>query len=112
MKLFVTAVAASALLFGSVATGLAKNGGAKVHGHAKIHAGKMHTGVHARAKGNAWAPGQRMRANGRVTGYSGASGYAPGQRMKIDGSVAGYPGASGYAPGHLRSTTGAGVRVR
>ena len=118
MKLIVTAIAATALLFGSAGAGLAKNGhgGGKAHFSAKgkAHVGKarVSTRVHTRTSAKAWAPGQRMKAEGRVSGYPGASGYAPGQRMKADGSVAGYPGASGYAPGHLKSTTGERVRVR
>jgi len=107
MKLFVTAIAAAALVLGSTGAGLAKGG--KGHGGGKSHISKAHkAGMSARAK----APGQRFKASGPVAGYPGASGYAPGQRMKADGPVTGYPGASGYAPGQLRDTTGAAVRIR
>ncbi len=108
MKFVVTAIAAAALVLGSAGAGLAK--GAKGYAHGKVHIGKTHlkSGMSARAN----APGQRFKASGAVSGHPGASGYAPGQRMKADGSVTGYPGASGYAPGQLRTTTGAGVRIR
>ena len=119
MKLIVTAIAATALLFGSAGAGLAKgggHGGGKAHVSAKhkAHVGKSRVSMraHTRTSAKAWAPGQRMKAEGSVAGYPGASGYAPGQRMKANGSVTGYPGASGYAPGHLKSTTGESVRVR
>jgi hypothetical protein len=126
MKLVVTAVAAAALLFGSVATGLAKSGHAKGHAGGSAHISRTpvssHSNVHARvgtrhrahvaARGNVHAPGQQMKLHGSVAGYPGASGYAPGHLMQKNGSVAGHPGASGYTPGHLRETTGAGVRIR
>ena len=110
MKLIVTAIAATALLFGTAGTGIAKsaNAGGKAHVSGKAHVGKtrVSTRAHARTSAKVYAPGQRAKVSGT------ARSWAPGQRMKADGSVTGYPGASGYAPGQLKSTTGAGVRVR
>ena len=110
MKLIVTAIAATALLFGTAGTGIAKsaNAGGKAHVSGKAHIGKtrVSTRTHARTSAKAYAPGQRAKVSGT------ARSWAPGQRMKADGSVTGYPGASGYAPGQLKATTGARVRVR
>ena len=108
MKLIVTAIAATALLFGTAGTGMAKsaNAGGKAHVSGKAHVGK--TRVHTRTSAKAYAPGQRAK----LTGAGHASTYAPGQRMKATGTVGGRGGASEFAPGQLKATTGAGVRVR
>ena len=112
MKLIVTAIAATALLFGTAGTGIAKsaNAGGKAHVSGKAHVGKtrVSTRTHVRTSAKAYAPGQRAK----LTGAARASTYAPGQRMKATGTVGGQGGASEFAPGHLKSTTGAGVRVR
>jgi hypothetical protein len=115
MKVFVTVVAATALLFGSSAASLAKGGGPmKGHAGGKAHFSKSHFGAKTRvsARGNVHAPGQQMKLHGSVAGHPGASGYAPGHLMQENGSVTGHAGASGYAPGHLRETSGSHVRVR
>jgi hypothetical protein len=108
MKLIVTAIAATALLLGSVGTGLAAKASAsgKAQVSSKAHVGK--TRAHARTKthvgAKAYAPGQRMKTSGSVYGRPGASGYAPGHQTRVNGSA----GASANAPG-IRATTGAGV---
>jgi hypothetical protein len=108
MKLIITAIAATALLLGTAGTGVAKSAkaGAKAQVSSKAHVGK--TRAHARTKAGvgakAYAPGQRMKASGSVSGYPGASGYAPGRQPRVEGST----GASANAPG-IRATTGAGV---
>ena len=112
MKLIVTAIAATALLFGTAGTGMAKSGnaGGKAHVSGKAHVGKtrVNTRKHVHTGAKAYAPGQRAK----VTGASSASTYAPGQRMKATGTVGGQGGASDFAPGQINSTTGAGVRLR
>lgn len=111
MKLIVTVIAATALLFGTAGTGMAKsaNAGGKAHVSGKAHVGKtrVSTRTHARTSARIYAPGQRAK----LTGAS-ASTYAPGQRMKATGTVGGRGGASEFAPGQLKATTGAGVRIR
>lgn len=106
MKLIVTAIAATALLFGTAGTGIAKSASGKAQVSSKAHVGK--TRVHARTKARvgakAYAPGQRMKASGSVAGSPGASGYAPGHQTRVNGSA----GTSANAPG-IRATTGAGV---
>ena len=115
MKLIVAAIAATALLLGTAGSGLAKSAkaGAKAQVSSKTHVNKTHvskTRVHARTKtrvsAKTYAPGQRMKASGSVSGYPGASGYAPGHQPRVSGSA----GASANAPG-IRATTGAGVGV-
>jgi len=108
MKLIVTAIAATALLLGTAGSGIAKSAkaGAKAHVSSKAHVGKTraHARTNTRVGAKAYAPGQRMKASGSVSGYPGASGYAPGRQPRVEGST----GASANAPG-IRATTGAGV---
>ena len=78
-----TLIAASSLLIGSCASGLAQSSTQER------------------------TPGDQMQDKGSVKGSPGASGYAPGQLMQEKGSVKGTTGASGYAPSH---TTGANVK--
>jgi hypothetical protein len=72
-------VAASGLLIGSYASGLAQTS--------------------AQEK----TPGDQMQDKGSVKGSPGASGYAPGHVMKKKGSATGTTWASGYAPGHVKT---------
>src|SRR6185436_15955811 len=58
MKLLITALAATALIFGSVAAGHAKAGG-NGHAGAKAHVGKTHVSAKSRVSARSNAPGQQ-----------------------------------------------------
>ncbi len=69
MKLIVTAIAATALLFGSAGTGIAKSAkrGRQGSGEQQGHVGKtrVSTKTHARTSAKAYAPGQRAKTHWR-----------------------------------------------
>ena len=97
MKLIVTAIAATALLFGYGRPGIAKSANAsdkaQVSSKAQVGKKRVSTKTHARTSAK-----HMRRGSARNSLAPRVLDYAPGQRMKRPARSGGQGGASEFAP--------------